>query len=768
MKNVACRKPKDNRTTRRSFLYSQFYVLNCLSLAAILCATHAAYAGEWPFWRGPEQTGLAREKAVVTTWSPDGTNLIWKSPVGGRTTPIVMGGRVFFTAPVGDGECLQEAVVCLDAQNGKTLWQYTFNVYMTDIVANRVGWTAPVGDPETGNIYAHGTGGDLLCLSRDGKLLWSHSLFEEYNRVSGYGGRLMTPVIDEDRVVVSFLNTNWGNQAKPNHRYFAFDKLTGEQVWWAEPGGAPLDTTYAIPLVTVIGGRRLLIAPNADGKVYAMESRTGRVIWSFALCKVGLNVSPVSDGKFIYAGHSEENLDTTLMGRLVCIDGSKAGDITKSGEVWRIDGLDAGYASPALANGRIYVVDNSANLHCVDAKAGKAVWHHKLGRVGKGSPVVTSDGVIYVGEQNGTFFILKDAGDHCEELSKYTFRGPNDTVDELFGSPALCGGRVYFMTRYGSYCLGVKDALAETQPIPASARERPVDCQTPSVLLVAPADLTLAPGATVKLSARVLGDVGGWLGTPTDKVEWTLVGLKGSVLKNGELTAPTESAFSAGMVTAKLGALTANARVRICPALPINESFEKMKPDAPPPGWSGVMGKTKIVERDGSKCFKKVAEKAKPSPTFKMRAFAGPPLPIGYTVESDVLGAIARKRFKPDMGIINDRYELIVLGQAKELELARWRDEPTHALRKRIPFEMRFDEWSRFKLRVEKVGDAAKIRGKIWPRGEKEPAEWTIELDDPCPNGEGAPGLFAISNGTTDKSDGAEVYYDNFRVYGNE
>ena len=120
------------------------------------------------------------------------------------------------------------------------------------------------------------------------------------------------------------------------------------------------------------------------------------------------------------------------------------------------------------------------------------------------------------------------------------------------------------------------------------------------------------------------------------------------------------------------------------------------------------------------------------------------------------------------MGLINCRYELIVLGQARELELARWRDEPTHALRKRIPYDMKFDAWYRFKLRVEKSGDAAKVRGKIWPRGGAEPAEWTIELDDPCPNNEGSPGLFAISNGTTDKCDGAEVFYDNLKVYANE
>ena len=222
-----------------------------LLLASFLCPPMPTRAADWATWRGPGQNGMAYERAVVTKWSPDGENLLWKSPEGGRTTPLVMNGRVYFIGPVGDGECLQERVICLDAETGKTLWEYRFNVFFTDIVANRVGWTALAGDEETVNLYAHGTGGEMLCLDRDGKVLWKHSLTEEYNRVSGYGGRLVNPAIDEDRVIVSFLSSNWGNHAKPAHRFVAFDKRTGKVVWWAESQMPPVDTVYATPVVTV-------------------------------------------------------------------------------------------------------------------------------------------------------------------------------------------------------------------------------------------------------------------------------------------------------------------------------------------------------------------------------------------------------------------------------------------------------------------------------------------------------------------------------------
>lgn len=750
------------RTTIEPSIRALFIV----SLLVSIAGGSPAVAKDWPVWRGPAGNGMVYEKAVVTKWSPSGENLLWKSPEGGRTTPLIMNGRVFFIGPVGDGECLQERVICLDADTGKTLWDHHFNVFFSDIAAQRVGWTSLAGDPETGNVYAHGTGGEMLCFDRDGKLLWKHSLTEEYNRVSGYGGRLVNPAIDEDRVIISFLSSNWGNHAKPAHRFVAFDKRTGKVIWWAQSELPPTDTSYACPIAAVVNGQRQLICPAGDGVIYGFEARTGRALWNFRLTKMGCNSSPVVDGNHLYISHSEENLDNTTMGRLVCIDISKTGDITKSGEVWRLDGLDAGYASPALANGRIYHVDNSANLHCIDAKTGKPAWQFKLGRVGKGSPTVTSDGVIYVGEQNGVFWILKDAGDHADVLSKVEFPGPNNTIDEIYGSPAICGGRVYFMTRYGTYCLGIKGQTPAEEPIPKLAAERSAAGQKPTTMLVIPGDVSLTPGGSEHFDVRLFGENGARLEGPTPKVEWSVAGVKGE-LKEGTLTAAPQPVFSAGLLTAKVGSLTAVARVRVAPKLPIYETFEQMTEGAPPPGWTGVMGKTKVVARDGGKVFQKIAEKGKPSPVWKMRAYIGEPVAGGYTVQADVLGTQAR-RFKPDMGIINTRYEMIMQGQIKELELSRWRDEPVHSLRKKIPFEMKPDLWYRMKLRVELKGDQAMVQGKVWPRDDQEPEAWTIEYKDPCANLEGCPGLFAYSNGTTDKSNGAEVFYDNIKVNANE
>ncbi|HYT92471.1 MAG TPA: PQQ-binding-like beta-propeller repeat protein, partial [Gemmataceae bacterium] len=254
-------------------------ILFCFLSSLCLCVSvvSPSSAAEWSHWRGPFQTGFSPETNLPAKWSPDGENLVWKKPYGCRSTPLVMNGHVYllnYVEVLGKPETIQERVMCLDANTGKLLWEHKFNVWHTEIVTVRLGWTNLAGDPKTGNVYAHGTQGLLLCLSKDGKLLWSRSLTEEFGRISGYGGRVTSPIVDGNLVIIGMVNSSWGAQAKGANRFVAFDKNTGEVVWWAEVPGQPR-TYYSGLTVAVINGERLLISGTSDGAVVAMKVRTG-------------------------------------------------------------------------------------------------------------------------------------------------------------------------------------------------------------------------------------------------------------------------------------------------------------------------------------------------------------------------------------------------------------------------------------------------------------------------------------------------------------
>ena len=198
-----------------------------LSLLLYISTAHAA---DWPSWRGPDQTGVAAETDLVASWSPMGENLVWRTDFIGRSTPVVLAGRVFVIGRRGEGIMEEGVIAAFDAKTGAKIWEHANRIFHTTIPFNRVGWASLAGDPETGYVYAHGVGGNFFCFDRDGNVVWSRSLTEEYGRISGYGGRVHTPIVDEDLVIISYLSSNWGSHTPSRHRYFAFDKKPGESV----------------------------------------------------------------------------------------------------------------------------------------------------------------------------------------------------------------------------------------------------------------------------------------------------------------------------------------------------------------------------------------------------------------------------------------------------------------------------------------------------------------------------------------------------------
>ena len=99
-------------------------------------------------------TASRRETGLLEKWALNGENFLWRAPYGGRSAPIVMGNRVYVQNPSGRGADLQERVMALDADTGKVVWEYKFNLFQSDVPPHRVGWASPAADPETGNIYA--------------------------------------------------------------------------------------------------------------------------------------------------------------------------------------------------------------------------------------------------------------------------------------------------------------------------------------------------------------------------------------------------------------------------------------------------------------------------------------------------------------------------------------------------------------------------------------------------------------------------------------
>lgn len=730
-------------------------------LAAALSAGPAfANAGDWAHWRGPEQNGVSRELNLIDDWDPTtGENVRWESPIGGRATPIALGGKLYLNCrtihDVNDPETkihAQEQVVCWDAATGDVLWKDVFNVFQTDIPAPRVGWASMAGDAETGSVYVHTVSGLFICYdAASGERKWEYSFSEEYGIVSGYGGRTQTPIIDEDRVIVSFMAKNWGPESgmpPPRQRFYALDKASGEILWTSAPGGPPRDTNYSIPLVTVIDGVRQLIAGNSDGGVYGINARTGQPLWGYRISERGLNASPVVDGHLVYISNGEDNIDSPEFGSIHCIDARGRGDVTATHNVWRVDGVKAGYTGLLVQDGILYVVADTGEMFAYDSATGDKLWQHNLGTVGKGSPVWAA-GKLYATEVNGNFHILKPSREGCETLSHVELAaGDGQGLDEIYASAAIADGCVFLVTRDRTFCLADPDVEPASDPIPPLADEVAPQANATLAQLV-PYEVCVTPGAEVDYRLRLFDENGRFLEELQPELSLG-EGLTQVEFAGDQLTCPVLERDEAGLVAVRHEGLEATARVRAFPHLPWSWDFEGLTGRQTPPGWINALVTIQPREMDGGTVMAStVAQGKRPSRYITF----GPAEMSGYTIQADAMLKELNRRLS-SVGVTCQRYNLILKGNTGKLAIQSW--APHLRMAQEIDFYADPDVWYTMKMRVDLHSDGAHVLGKIWPRGEEEPSDWTIEAVDPHANEQGSPGIYLYEL--------AESYVDNVIV----
>ncbi|HYV09895.1 MAG TPA: PQQ-binding-like beta-propeller repeat protein [Pyrinomonadaceae bacterium] len=727
-------------------------MINLISISLNLSLVLALFAfGDWAEWRGPNRDGVSNEKNLPVKWSPTGDNLAWRAPYGGRSAPIVMGDRVYLQNTAGKGETLQERVMSFNADTGKLLWEHRFNVYLSDVPPHRVGWASPVGDPATGNIYVFGVGGNLLGLNRDGKVLWERSLGEDFGLLTTHGGRTVSPIIDGDLVIVSGVTFQWGQHGRGAHRFMAFDKKTGETMWISAPGGRPYDTTYAPPIIVNVNGTRLLIQGASDGVVHAIKPQTGEPVWKIEISKRGLNTGVVVYNNMAILTHSEENLESSEMGMMLAVDANSKGEIKKDQIKWSVYGWQGGFSSPVLDGDRLYQVDNGANVAAFDANSGKQLWLKNLGTIQKASPVL-ADGKLYVGTENGKFFILKPSATGCEILDEDQL-GTEAQPETIIGSAAVSNGRVYFASDSGLYAIGKKTSHNSSQTN-ANAVGSTVSSQTATHVQVVPTELILKPGDKANFRVRLFDAQGNFIREESD-VTWSLDQLKGTI-ENGHFTASSDAIAQGGLVKATVGGVSGTASVRVFPPLPWSETFDSYAANSLPPTWVNTTLKFAVRDQNGNKVLAKLTEGS--SLLSRARAYMGPSDWSNYTVEADV-NATQKRRQQGDAGVIAQRYVLTLYGNSQMLHLEPWQPEIVRT--KSMPYAWKPDTWYRLKLEVANLPDGTtRARGKAWPANEPEPNAWMIERVDPIPNRQGAPGIFG--NGL------AELYFDNIKVYANK
>jgi outer membrane protein assembly factor BamB len=370
----------------------------------------------WPTYRGNlKRTGRSSVEG------PTMDKLRWvfstglSEKEGGIETDPVIGpdGTIYFGANNG-------IFYALDPESGTIRWAFptdfdTFAIYSTAFV------------DQQGIVYFGAKDGKVYALTAPrkgimGDVVWSINL----------GTTIQTsPAFTPDGTLVIGAD-DWA--------YYGITPARGQSgakiKWRFQTEG----TLISSPTVDSDG---TVFVASMDGKVYALQppveaGQPVKVRWTFASGnrddKGGFENAPAIDneGTLYIAGND---------GVLYALD-------TKSGKVkWSFDGVArAGYRTYAIFSSvaigpdrTIYFGGKNGDLYAVRERTGlfgtntAALWSYRLGPGIQSSPLLTNDGTVYIGDERGTFHAVRppQAGEQGTALWKFSTKGT------LISSPAL-------------------------------------------------------------------------------------------------------------------------------------------------------------------------------------------------------------------------------------------------------------------------------------------------------------------------------------------
>lgn len=384
---------------------------------------------DWLEFRGPGGQGHALAAGLPERWS-ETENLAWKQTIPGKgwSSPVVVGGQVYLTTAVPEGEEDPPAqslrVMCLDEASGRVEWsQELFQQPAGQRVhpKNSHASATPISDVQ--RLYVHfGTWG-TACLERDGTVVWKTTALK-YQPVHGNGG---SPVLFEDLLIINC-------DGADAQFVVALDRRDGTEKWRYNRGLEPVKGfAFCTPLLVEVEGRTQVISSGADA-VVGLVPQTGEEIWKVRY-KGGYSVVPrpvTGQGMvFVCTGYDSPTL---LAIRLA----GARGDVTDSHLAWKLTKRVPLNPSPLLINDLLYLVSDDGVMSCVEAGSGETVWQQRIGGAYSSSPT-WANGRIYVQSEEGETLVI-EPGREFHEVAR------SQVGERTFASYAVAGGAIYLRT----------------------------------------------------------------------------------------------------------------------------------------------------------------------------------------------------------------------------------------------------------------------------------------------------------------------------------
>jgi outer membrane protein assembly factor BamB len=373
-------------------------------------------------FRGPLGNGVSWHRNIPVDWDgASGRNIIWKTGLSkpGFNSPVLWQDRLF----IAGADAQVRMVYCLDRRTGKVLWQQEASGIpgspaAIPRVTDDTGLSAPSLTTDGRNVYAIFATGDIIAFTIDGIRLWAKNLGLPNNHY-GHSSSLL---VWSDRVLVQYDSNSGG-------RVLALNSMTGEVIWDTRRNA---NISWASPILAEIDGKYQMVL-SADPIVAGYDLSDGKELWSVECMMGEVGPSPAFSGGLVYAANE--------YARLVAI---KPG--TNAAIIWENDEYLPEVASPVASDGFVFIATTYGVLACYDALTGEKYWEQETGQGFYSSPVI-ADNRLYALDIDGIMHIYK-VSRTAELVGKPALGEP------VTATPAFADGRIYIRGEKFLYCIG--------------------------------------------------------------------------------------------------------------------------------------------------------------------------------------------------------------------------------------------------------------------------------------------------------------------------
>lgn len=386
-----------------------------MTLSLILICMTFNFAQDWPQWRGSNRDGKVTGFTAPQNW-PEKLTEGWSVTVGlGNATPALVGDRLYVFTRQDE----EEITRCLDATNGKELWQDKYKA--VTVTGPASGHPGPRSSPTVaeGKVVTLGVGNILSCFdAATGKLLWRK------DELPGKWPEFfssMSPIVMDGMAVAHLGSTESG-------AIIAYDLNTGNQKWkWEGDGPA-----YASPVLLTVGGIKQIVAQTAQN-LLGIAVADGTLLWKVETAperRFYNSATPIIDGQtIIYTGQGNGT-------RALRVD--KQGNSFITSELWYNPDVGTGFNTPLLKDGMLYGISDRGNLYCMDAGTGEMTWMDNVRYQGNFGAIVDAGSVLLALPTTAELIVYEPSGKAYNELAKIKV-----AETETYAHPVIAGNRIY-------------------------------------------------------------------------------------------------------------------------------------------------------------------------------------------------------------------------------------------------------------------------------------------------------------------------------------